>query len=140
MRFLKYIIEEYVGYWPEKNPADLAFPVFKNPTWKELKELGGACRFIVDDWAKNIFVSKVNFYHPDFLSYLERHRHIRFDDEDNCFMGSGEIVNGKIKIDTVSKDYLVPGKIARFVWAEKYFTNLDKYIKKYDLKQYHIKE
>jgi hypothetical protein len=120
MRFLNYLNEEYIG-------CQGLGSIFSNPTPKELHEFD-AVRFILDDNSKNVFVSDENFFHPIFYEWLRKNGKAKFINKKNCFMGSGVIEGNKIKIDSVSWEERVPEDIRRFGWANKYFSNLDKYI------------
>lgn len=93
--------------------------VFINPTPKEMNTFKDV-RFIADNKTKNFFVSSLIFFHEAFVEYLAKEGHLRSTRD--CFMGAGEIKNGKIQFENYSEDFELSGGGPQFQWATHYFT------------------
>ena len=114
MRYIQYLNEYYVG-----RDKHYGYEVFVNPSPKEMNSYEDI-RFIADSKTKKFFVSSLLLFHEDFVQFLTTEGQLkttRF-----CFMGSGEVNQGKIIFSGYAQDYptLVGGP--KFAWAKKYFT------------------
>jgi hypothetical protein len=138
MRLIQYLKEDYIGMVKGVRGVltpQFGFLMFSNPTPKELTEFSkqihdngfSMVRFIIDDRNKHVYVSSGGLYHPIFFGWLKKESLV--SNMKDCLAGAGEVAGGKIDIEGLSVELPAPKKIERFVWASKYFTNLEKYIK-----------
>ena len=139
MRYLQYLNEYYIGVVKGIRGVltpQFGFLMFANPTPKELIEFSNQLknegfsmvRFIISDESKKVYVSSAGMYHPIFFKWLKKESLV--SNLKDCLAGSGTIFGGRIEIDGLSVELPDPKKMERFIWASKYFTNLEKYIPK----------
>jgi hypothetical protein len=130
LRFINYLNEAYAT--TGRSFYGAGFPIFINPSSKEIKEASGSdgyLRYCVDLNNKNIFVWDYQMTHVDASGYMEHDKLVSGDsypDKKGYIWGVADVVRGKL-VDSPENGYYKNyikfhgiDKIAKD-WTGKYF-------------------
>ena len=127
MKFLEYLNEVYIDIVADHRGLG-GYPIFKNPTASDLKDLKSSCisdtlisdtliRFILTN--TDIYVTPYTVIHPILIKKLNLGKHV-------LFRGSGNIKGNKIDTEELryTKEMTKDSLKIKFPW-EKYFIDWD---------------